>query len=154
MQQLGAELQRQMEGKIPVFVVILKGSFVFSADLVRAYNGPCEIVFTRIKSYNGTASEEIVEFSGFDATVQGREIILVEDIVDTGKTVFHLLKEIEKHHPASVTVVALLQKMILRPNLIKADLTGFEIPDEFVVGYGLDYNEQGRNLDAIWKVKQ
>lgn len=150
--ELGIELNKKFVGKDPVFIIVLNGAFIFAADLIRQFNGNCETLFTRIKSYTGTSSGEIQSFSGIDTNVKNRNIIFIEDIIDTGKTIFHLHQEIEKLEPASVTTITLLQKNILRPNLIKGDLIGFEIPDVFVVGYGLDYEEKGRNLDGIWAV--
>ena len=150
--QLGKELNNNFAEKDPIFIIVLNGAFVFAADLIRIFNGNCETIFTRIKSYTGTISGEIQTFNGINHNVKNRHIIFVEDIIDTGKTIFHLHQEIEKLEPASVTTITLLQKNILRPNLIKADLIGFEIPDVFVVGYGLDYEEKGRNLDGIWAV--
>ncbi|MBK7566654.1 MAG: hypoxanthine phosphoribosyltransferase [Bacteroidetes bacterium] len=151
--QLGKELNNNFAEKDPIFIIVLNGAFIFAADLIRIFNGNCETIFTRIKSYTGTISGEIQTFNGINHNVKNRHIIFVEDIIDTGKTIFHLHQEIEKLEPASVTTITLLQKNILRPNLIKADLIGFEIPDVFVVGYGLDYEEKGRNLDGIWKVR-
>ena len=151
--QLGKELNNNFAEKDPIFIIVLNGAFIFAADLIRQFNGDCETIFTRIKSYTGTISGEIQTFNGINHNVKNRHIIFVEDIIDTGKTIFHLHQEIEKLEPASVTTITLLQKNILRPNLIKADLIGFEIPDVFVVGYGLDYEEKGRNLDGIWKVR-
>ncbi len=152
--QMASELHSRFQHKDPVFVIILKGSFIFGADLVRAYPGKCEVVFTRVKSYSGTEAGAIQLFSGFDETVRERDIIIIEDIVDSGKTVFHLQQELAPYRPTSVTIVALLQKKILRPNLIKADIAGFEIPDVFVVGCGLDYDELGRNLPDVYAVVQ
>lgn len=151
--ELGVELNNNFAEKVPIFIIVLNGAFIFAADLIRQFNGDCETIFTRIKSYTGTISGEIQTFNGINHNVKDRNIIFIEDIIDTGKTIFHLHQEIEKLEPASVTTITLLQKNILRPNLIKADLIGFEIPDVFVVGYGLDYEEKGRNLDGIWKVR-
>lgn len=151
--QLGIELNKKFADQDPIFIIVLNGAFIFAADLIRQFNGDCETIFTRIKSYTGTVSGEIQTFSGFDHKVNNRNIIFIEDIIDTGKTIMHLFKEIEKLNPASVTTIALLQKNIHRPNLIKADLIGFEIPNVFVVGYGLDYEEKGRNLAGIWVEK-
>ncbi len=153
-QEMGAELSQLFVDKNPLFIIVLNGAFIFAADLIRNYKGNCETLFTRIKTYTGTASGEISEFTGLSKAVNNRDVIFIEDIIDTGKTVYHLQNEIELLHPASVTIVTLLQKNILRPNLVKADIIGFEIPDVFVVGYGLDYKENGRNLPEVWSLKQ
>jgi len=150
--QTAATLNKQLTGKTPLFIIILNGAYIFGADLTRQFEGNCTVSFSRIKSYHGTSSGDVSEFSGFENEVNGRHIVLVEDIVDTGKTLFHLLHELEQFRPAGITTVALLQKNILRPNLLKADIVGFEIPDVFVVGYGLDYDGAGRNLKDVWKV--
>jgi len=149
---IAAQLNTLFRDKNPLFVIILNGSYIFGADLTRQFEGPCEVSFTKIKSYTGMEAGEVSSFSGFNLQVNNRHVILVEDIVDTGKTLYHLLNEMQKMAAASITTVALLQKKVLRPNLMKADIFGFEIPDVFVVGYGLDYDEVGRNLKDIWKV--
>ena len=147
--QLGIELNINFAEKDPIFIIVLNGAFIFAADLIRQFNGNCETIFTRIKSYTGTISGEIQTFNGINHNVKNRNIIFIEDIIDTGKTIFHPHQEIEKLEPASVTTITLLQKNILRPNLIKADLIGFEIPDVFVVGYGLDYEEKWDKIPSI-----
>lgn len=151
--QLGVELNEKFGDKNPVFIIVLNGAFIFAADLIRQFNGNCETIFTRIKSYVGTESGEISAFTGIDHSVNNRHVIFMEDIIDTGKTIYHLQQEVEKLHPASISTITFLQKNILHPNLIKADMVGFEIPDVFVVGYGLDYDEKGRNLAGIWAMK-
>ena len=119
---------------------------------MRAFTGNCEVMFTRVSSYSGTISGGVKIFTGLDEAMRGRDIILVEDIIDSGKTVTFLQKELELLQPASVCTVALLQKNIPGEHIVQADIFGFTIPDNFVVGYGLDYNEQGRNLRDVWKV--
>lgn len=150
--EIAEKLNTILQSKNPHFIIILNGAFIFGADLLRKFSGKCDISFSRIKSYDGMNSGEISEFSGFQTMVTNRNIVIIEDIIDTGKTVFHLMNELEPRKPESILVVSLLQKNILRPNLIKADLTGFEIPDHFVVGYGLDYDGEGRNLKDIWRL--
>ncbi|MFI5172617.1 MAG: hypoxanthine phosphoribosyltransferase [Chitinophagales bacterium] len=150
--ELGASLTLRYSTRNPVFIVVLNGAFVFAADLLRNFNGECELYFTRIRSYAGTTSGDIKDFTGFDESLANRHVIFIEDIIDTGKTIYYLLAEIKKYRPASITTVALLQKTIMRSFETSADHIGFEIPDEFVVGYGLDYDGLGRNLKDIWKV--
>lgn len=150
--ELGIELNKKFVGKDPVFIIVLNGAFIFAADLIRQFNSNCETIFTRIKSYTGTSSGKIHAFSGINSNLKNRHIVIIEDIIDTGKTIFYLHQEIEKLEPATITTIALLQKNIPRLNSFNADLIGFEIPDVFVVGYGLDYEEKGRNLEAIWAV--
>ncbi|MEZ5014345.1 MAG: phosphoribosyltransferase family protein [Chitinophagales bacterium] len=151
---LALELYERVGESDPVFLVLLQGAFVFAADLMRAYPGNAEVYFTRLRSYSGTEGGEIELFTGIPPALNNRHVIIVEDIVDSGRTVFHVQEELEAYRPASVTIVALLQKKILRPNLVKADMVGFEIPEDFVVGYGLDYNEMGRGLPDIYVLKK
>ncbi len=150
---LAEQLNLALANKNPIFMIILNGAYLFGADLTRQFNGACEITFVKIKSYQGMSSAGVSEFSGFQNNINERHLVIIEDIVDSGKTLFHLQNELKEFKPASLTTVALLQKNLLRPNLMKADLVGFEIPDEFVVGYGLDYDEAGRNLKDVWKVR-
>ncbi len=151
--EMGKEITADFHDKDPVFIIVLTGAFAFSAELIRHFQGKCVVRFTSIKSYTGMNSGDISSFSGFDINLANRHVIFLEDIVDTGKTVFHLMQEAEKLNPASVSIATLLQKQILRPNLIKGDYIGFEIPDVFVVGYGLDYNEEGRNWNGIFALQ-
>lgn len=150
--EMAKEITAEFHDKNPVFIIVLTGAFAFGAELIRQFQGKCTVRFTRIKSYTGTVSGEIDVFTGFDIDIKDRHIIFLEDIIDTGKTVFHLTREAEKLKPASITVATLLQKHILRPNLIKGDYVGFEIPDVFVVGYGLDYDEEGRNWNGVYQL--
>lgn len=150
--RLGGDLRARYTDKNPVFLIALNGGFIFAADLLRIFGARCEITFTKIRSYEGMFPREVREFSGVDPGLQGRHIVIVEDIIDTGRTLYRLLEEARKLQPASLFSVALLQKKILRPNLMKADLTGFGIPDVFVVGYGMDYDGEGRNLPDIWRL--
>lgn len=152
--EMGKEITADFHDKNPIFIIVLTGAFAFSAALIRQFQGKCVVRFTRIKSYSGTTSGELESFSGFDIDIANRHVIFLEDIIDTGKTVFHLIQEAQKLNPASITVATLLQKKILRPNLIKGDYIGFEIPDVFVVGYGLDYDEEGRNWNGIYSLQE
>lgn len=152
--EMGKEITADFHDKNPIFIIVLTGAFAFSSELIRQFQGKCVVRFTRIKSYTGTVSGEIETFTGFDIPIKDRHVIFLEDIIDTGKTVFHLTKEAEKLKPASITVATLLQKQILRPNLIKGDYVGFEIPDVFVVGYGLDYDEEGRNWNSVFQLSE
>ena len=151
--EMGKEITADFHDKQPIFIIVLTGAFAFSSELIRNFQGKCVVRFTRIKSYTGTQSGDIETFTGFDIDIKNRHVIFLEDIIDTGKTVFHLTKEAEKLQPASITVATLLQKQILRPNLIKGDYVGFEIPDVFVVGFGLDYNEEGRNWNGVYQLE-
>ncbi|WP_291399756.1 hypoxanthine phosphoribosyltransferase [Daejeonella sp.] len=150
---LAIQLNIDFEDKIPVFLGVLNGSFIFLADLIKEIDISSEITFVKVSSYEGDKSSgKIKEEIGLQMSLKDRDVIIVEDIVDSGKTLEYLLKMVEKQMPASVNVCSLL----LKPNSLKVELdeityVGFEIPDEFVVGYGLDYKGLGRNLKDIYK---
>ena len=149
--EMGKELFNRLGDKNPLFIVILNGAFMFAADLVRAYNAPCEMTFVRLSSYSGTSSSGTVTTSmGLDTSVAGRHLVVVEDIVDTGRTLHAFLQTLAEHQPASVTLASFLRKPEAQIFPIQVDLTGFDIDNKFVAGYGLDYNQLGRNLPGIW----
>ncbi len=143
-----------MNGRNPLFLVVLNGSFIFAADLVRNFSGPCEVSFVKLASYHGTSSGEVKELVGLNEDLEGRNIVIVEDIVDSGKTIEHILDQVNSQRPESVKVASFLFK----PEVFKKDFTidyiGLEIPNDFIVGYGLDYNGLGRNLRDIYVIKE
>jgi len=152
--ELGTEIGRVYKDKNPIFIAILNGSYIFAADLTRACNIDCEISFTKLSSYAGTASTgEISTLIGLGADIKGRDVIIVEDIIDTGKTLSEFLKVLEKMEPSSIGMVSLLVKPDAIEHTFPIDFIGFNIPNKFVVGYGLDYNEGGRQLDAIYQLR-
>jgi hypoxanthine phosphoribosyltransferase len=149
--QVAARLSADYAGRRPLFVVVLTGGFMFAADLMKRFTGDCEIVFIRVASYEGTGSTgQVQEIMGLREDVQGRDIILVEDIVDTGTTLHHLLPTLEANKPASIEIAA----MFYKPTSLRYPLTlnymAMEIPNDFVVGYGLDYDGLGRNLPDVY----
>ena len=149
--ELGKELFVRLGDKNPLFIVILNGAFMFAADLVRAYNEPCEMAFVRLSSYSGTTSSGTVTASaGLNTDIAGRHVVIVEDIVDTGRTLHVFLDTLAGCQPASVTLTAFLRKPEAQIFPIQVDLTGFDIENKFVVGYGLDYDQLGRNLPGVW----
>lgn len=149
---IGEALSVAYAGKDPVLLVLLKGSFIFAADLFRALTIPAEVAFVRLSSYEGTRPGETVQLHWPpDESLRGRHIIVVEDIIDSGATLSFFLPELQALEPAGVSIVTLLFKPdALRYPDLKAAYTGFEIPDRFVVGYGLDYDGYGRNLPALY----
>lgn len=150
---IGIQLNVDYENRCPVIIGVLNGSFLFMADLVKELSIPCEIGFIRVSSYQGTAtSGEVKETFGLPGNLRGRDVILVEDIVDTGHTLKFILEKVYQQEPASVKVCSLLYKpaALLHPAK-ELEYIGFEIPNEFVVGYGLDYNGLGRNLIHIYR---
>ena len=149
-QELGKHIAIHFLDKNPVFIAVLNGSFIFAADLMRACSIPCEVQFVRLSSYEGTSSTGTIKtVLGLNQDLEGRHLIIVEDIVDTGITMHHFLKTVKALKPASVSIATLL----LKPDTFQYDYplayVGFEIPNKFVVGYGLDYNEYGRNLGCL-----
>ncbi len=152
-QELGTEIAQEYKGKNPIFVGILNGAFIFTGDLVRACLIQSEVTFLKVQSYDGLQSTgKVTTILDFQQDIKDRHIILVEDIIDTGTTFFHLLPTIQARHPASIAIATLLRKPAAIKHPIKVDFVGFDIPNKFVIGYGLDYNEQARNLPAIYKL--
>ncbi|HPU69868.1 MAG TPA: hypoxanthine phosphoribosyltransferase [Coprothermobacter proteolyticus] len=149
--ELANQISRDYEGKTPLLVGILKGAFVFLSDLIRHVTIPVHVDFMQVSSYgSGTESSGIVKIlKDLDISVEGRHVIVVEDIVDTGVTMQHLLELLSARKPASLAVCALLDKKERRLVDVHLNYVGFEIPNAFVVGYGLDYAEYYRNLPFI-----
>lgn len=152
--ELGKELSREYAGKNPLFVGVLKGVVVFYADMVRAVTIPCEFDFMAVSSYSGTESTgklNIKKDLGCDIT--GRHVVILEDILDTGFTLSRTVELLKSRNPASLKICTLLDKPERREAEIEADYVGFAIPNMFVVGYGLDYNERYRNLPYVGVLK-
>lgn len=149
--EIAKQIADEYNEKNPLCLVVLHGAFMFAADVLQHIPFPIETAFVKIKSYTGMQAGEITHYSGIP-DVAKRHVIILEDIIDTGNTLAFLIHEIKKENPASVFSIALVQKQIERK--IAADVTGFVIPDVFVVGYGLDFNETGRNLPDIWQATE
>ena len=154
-QEMGDELYDRFENKNPMFVGVLNGCFIFMADLVRAAQLKSEVEFIGVSSYkNATKSSGVVQITrDLQRDISGRDIIIVEDILDSGNTLHFLKSYMETKGAASITIVTLLDKPARREKAITADLAGFVVPDEFVVGYGLDYCQQYRNVPYIGVLK-
>ncbi len=153
--QLGTEISRDYQDRQPILVCILKGAFVFLADLSRCISVHHEVDFMAISSYHGgTESTGVVKIEkDLKSNITDRDIIIVEDIVDTGLTLNYLLELLETRSPKSIRVCALLDKTSRRIEEVPVTYSGFEIPDEFVIGFGLDYDEKYRNLPFIGVLK-
>ena len=154
--ELGAQISRDYEGKDLLMVSILKGSVVFMADLMRAITEPCSIDFMVVSSYGGanTTSTGLVKIvKDLDQDLSGKDVLIVEDIIDSGRTLYYLIDILKKRNPKSVHLCTLLDKPERRVRDVKVDYTCFDIPDEFVVGYGLDYAQKYRNLPYIGVVE-
>jgi hypoxanthine phosphoribosyltransferase len=149
--EMAAEIRREYAAKHPVLLIVLKGAFVFAADLVRCLNIPMEVDFLRVSSYgDGTETSGDVRLEyGQGFSLSGRHVLLLEDIVDTGLTLAAVCAALSREEPASLRVCALLDKPARRRVVVRADYLGFSVPDEFIVGYGLDYGGDYRHLPDI-----
>lgn len=151
--RIAKELDKDFHGKDPLFLAVLNGSFIFASDLFKMLTVPCSISFIKMASYSGEKSSgQVNELIGLTENLKGRHVVILEDIVDSGLTMKVLLQKLEERSPASITIASLLFK----PDAFKADFQidylGMSIPNDFIVGYGLDYNGYGRNLKNIYTV--
>jgi len=151
--RVASEINRDYEGETPVFLAVLNGSFMFAADLIREVTLPCEIHFVKLASYQGVQSTgKIHEVIGLTVDITNRPVIIVEDIVESGLTMVHMIETLKKQNPKSIDICTLLFK----PEKLQVELDikycALEIPNDFIVGYGLDYNQQGRNTRDIYTI--
>ena len=152
-QRMADEINRDYIDKSPLFLAILNGSFVFAADLIRKITIPCEISFVKLASYSGTTStNQVREMIGLNEDIEGRNIIILEDIVDSGITLDHLISDLGKLNPATIKVACFTFKPEAFKKTFRIDYLGISIPNDFIVGYGLDYDGYGRNLPDIYKI--
>jgi len=153
-ERIANQINTDYHGKCPLFIAILNGSFMFASDLFKSLNIEAEICFIKLASYKGIKSTGQVTTSiGLDVSLKDRDVILIEDIVDTGKTLHEFLPQLFNQNPSSIRIASLLHKpdALLYP--VKVDYLGFEVPNKFLVGYGLDYDGLGRNLKDIYQLK-
>ncbi len=151
--QMADKINRDLKDKNPLMVCILNGSFMFSADLMKLVEFPCQISFVKLASYEGMGSTgKVKELIGFNEELKGRTVVLLEDIVDTGVTVENSVEQLLQTGASEVIVATLLYKPQACKRDIKLDYVGMEIPNDFIVGYGLDYNGYGRNLPDIYSL--
>lgn len=151
--EIAARIDADYADRVPLFVCILNGSFVFASDLLKKVSVPCNIEFVRLKSYDGMhTTEKVREVLGLQIDVKDRDVIVIEDIVDTGHTLAHFLEYLKNFEPKSVKLASLIFKKEAFQKDFSIDYLGFEIENKFIVGYGLDYNEYGRNLDSIYQL--
>ena len=152
--KLAADLNRDYAGKRPLFIAILNGSFMFASDLFKAVTIEAEICFIKLASYKGTKSTgNVITSIGLDEPLQGRHVIIIEDIVDTGKTLHEFLPQLINQQPASLKIAALLHKPDALAYPVKIDYLGFSVPNKFLLGYGLDFDGLGRNLKEIYRLE-
>ena len=151
--ELAAEIAKDYTGKRPLFIAILNGSFMFASDLFKYLNIEAEICFIKLASYKGMKSSgNVVTSIGLDDDIFDKEVVIVEDIVDTGKTLHNFLPKLVHQQPKSLKIVTLLHKSEATEYPLQLDYVGFNIPNKFVVGYGLDYDGLGRNLKEIYQL--
>lgn len=151
-EEIGAAISRDYAGKTPIFIGVLNGSFMFLADLMRSVHIDCEVDFWKLSSYGAqkVSSGRVRELKKVDADLRGRHVIVVEDIVDTGLSIQYVVDRIQEYGPASLRVVTLLHKIEATESDVTLDYVGFQIPNKFVIGYGLDYGQLARNLPEIY----
>lgn len=150
--QIGKTLSQDFRDKRPIFIGILNGSYIFLADLMRYVNIPCEVDFLKLSSYGDekVSSGQVKDLKQIDADIKGRHVILIEDIIDTGLSMNYLVGKLKRLDPASLTVVTLLHKAEATVHDVQIDHVAFKVPNLFVLGYGLDYAQEGRNLAQIY----
>ncbi|BAG83730.1 MAG: hypoxanthine phosphoribosyltransferase [Candidatus Azobacteroides pseudotrichonymphae] len=152
-ERVAKQINEDLKGKTPLFIGILNGAFMFASELIGRFNSPCEVTFIRLKSYEGIErGEKMKEIQSLTENIEDRHIVVIEDTIDTGHTINYLLKLLRKKNPASIKIATLLFK----PNAIQFNINPVyvvkEISNEFVIGFGADYDEQGRNYRSIYQV--
>ncbi|MEX2641596.1 MAG: hypoxanthine phosphoribosyltransferase [Balneolales bacterium] len=154
--QLAHKINRDYEGKHPIFIGILNGAFIFLADLMRQLSIECEVDFLKLSSYGDekVSSGSVTERKELDADIAGRHVVLVEDIVDTGLSIHYIMDKLKQKKPESVSVLTLLHKKEATRHRVKLDYIGFEIPTRFVLGYGMDFAQDGRQLPHIYALSK
>ncbi len=154
--EIGNQISQDCKQTRPLFLCVLNGAFAFASDLFRTVQLPdAEISFIRLKSYEGTSSTGVVkEVIGLSENIEGRTVIVIEDIIDTGKTIYNLVETLRKSNPADIKIATLLYKPESLQVEVKPDYVGFEIPSDFIIGYGLDIDGLARNLPDIWVVSE
>jgi hypoxanthine phosphoribosyltransferase len=151
--RLGEQINRDYEGKRPLFIAILNGSFMFASDLFKQLTIDAEICFIKLASYKGTRSTgHVITSIGLDESLKDRHVVIIEDIVDTGKTLSEFLPQLKDQQPASLKIAALLHKPDALVHPLALDYIGFNVPNKFLLGFGLDYDGLGRNLKEIYKL--
>ncbi|GAB6012439.1 hypoxanthine phosphoribosyltransferase [Viscerimonas tarda] len=153
--RIAEQINKDLDGKDPLFICVLNGSFMFAAELMKKVTIPSEITFVRMASYKGTASSGVLkEIYSLEEEIEGRTVVVVEDIVDTGNTMSLVIDQLACDNPKEIKIATLLFKPDALKYDVKLDYVALEIPNDFIVGYGLDYDGYGRNLSDIYKIKQ
>ncbi len=153
--RVAADINNDLKNKDPIFIAVLNGSFMFAGDLMKEVSIPCEITFVRIASYRGmSTTKDLKEVLGLNEDIKGRTVVIVEDIVDTGHTIERLIQQFTALEPKEIKIATLLFKPKALIKDVKPDYVALEIPNDFIVGFGLDYDGFGRNLQDIYKIKE
>ena len=154
-ERLAKDIKAEYEGKKPLFIAILNGSFMFASDLFKCLDFEAEICFIKLASYKGTKSSgQVISAIGLDIDVKGRDVIVIEDIVDTGRTLYTFLPQIKNQLPASLKICTLLHKPEATEYPLELEYIGFSIPNNFVLGYGMDFDGYGRNIPELYQIKE
>lgn len=152
--RIARKIDNDLRDKNPLFIAVLNGAFMFAGELMKEVTVPCEITFVRLASYQGTSTtNKVREVLGLNESIGGRTVVIVEDIVDSGNTMVALKEELNKFNPKEIKIATLLLKPDALKQEIHLDYVALEIPNDFIVGYGLDYDGYGRNLKDIYKIK-
>ncbi len=153
--EMAAQISKDYEGKKPIFIAILNGSFMFASDLFKSIKGDAEICFIKLASYKGTKSTgNVITSIGLDEPLKDRHVVIIEDIVDTGNTLTKFLPQLYNQQPASLKIAALLQKPEALEHPLDLHYVGFSVPNKFLLGFGLDYDGLGRNLAEIYQLTE
>jgi hypoxanthine phosphoribosyltransferase len=151
--KIATAMEKDLAGKDPLFLIVLNGAFMFAADLIKKLNFPCELSFIKLSSYSGTtSSNKVRELIGLNEDLTGRTVVVIEDIIDTGVTLGDLIETVKSKNAVEVKLAALLFKPKAFRKSYPIDYIGIEIPNDFIVGYGLDYDGYGRNYPDIYKI--
>ena len=152
-QEIANQMNNDLADKNPLFIIVLNGAFIFASDLIRKFEHDCDVSFVKLSSYQGTKTTHTVrELIGLDEDVSDRTVVLVEDIIDTGITMDNMIKQMKNMGAVEVKVTTLLYKPKAFQKDFKIDYVGMDIPNDFIVGFGLDYDGKGRNLPEIYKI--
>ncbi len=153
--KIAEEINRDLAGKNPIFLSILNGSFMFTSDLLKKIRMDCQVSFIKFSSYEGTSSaRRVKKLIGLDEDITGRSLVILEDIIDTGNTIVSVVNVLKPMNPKQIKIATLFLKPAIYQENIHLDYVGLEIPNDFIVGYGLDYNQLGRNYEGIYKIIQ
>ena len=152
--KIGAQISSDLKTETPLFIGVLNGGFMFASELLKRFEHPCNVSFVKLRSYDGlTSNNKPKELIGLNTDLKGRSVVIIEDIVDTGITISNIIEKIKEQEPKSIAVATLFFKPGVFNKKVNIDYIGIPIPDDFIVGFGMDYRELGRNLKEIYTIK-